>query len=227
MSMENLGPYTNFHEINQDWFLQEFNKLIVQWKAMQKNFDNLHDAFNDLKSYVQNYFKNLNVQEEINNKLDSMIADGTLLNIIKPTISNVTSNWLDNHITNPTNPPIDTSLSVSGAAADAKIVGDNIDEINTDLNDIKNRGITPERTNFFSNIECLSERFISFTKKFYPNNNGKITADDATGYENFTCTMICSVDGNKDYYFVGNMNRWVIVENDTNIFEINKTYKRL
>ena len=119
MSMENLGPYTNFHEINQDWFLQEFNKLIVQWKAMQKNFDNLHDAFNDLKSYVQNYFKNLNVQEEINNKLDSMIADGTLLNIIKPTISNVTSNWLDNHITNPTNPPIDTSLSVSGAAADA------------------------------------------------------------------------------------------------------------
>jgi len=36
MSMENLGPYTNFHELNQDWFLQEFNKIIAQWKAMQK-----------------------------------------------------------------------------------------------------------------------------------------------------------------------------------------------
>ena len=68
--MENLGPYTNFHEINQDWFLQEFNKIIAQWKAMQKNFDNLQDAFNDLKSYVQDYFKNLDVQDEINNKLD-------------------------------------------------------------------------------------------------------------------------------------------------------------
>ena len=76
MSMENLGPYTNFHEINQDWFLQEFNKVIAQWKAMQKNFDNLQDAFNDLKSYVQDYFKNLDVQEEINNKLDSLVANG-------------------------------------------------------------------------------------------------------------------------------------------------------
>lgn len=76
MSMENLGPYTNFHELNQDWFLNEFNKLLEQWQAMQKNFDNLQDAFNDLKSYVQDYFKNLDVQDEINNKLDSLVANG-------------------------------------------------------------------------------------------------------------------------------------------------------
>lgn len=76
MSMENLGPYTNFHELNQDWFLNEFNKVLEQWKAMQKNFDNLQDAFNDLKSYVQDYFKNLDVQDEINNKLDSLVANG-------------------------------------------------------------------------------------------------------------------------------------------------------
>lgn len=76
MSMENLGPYSNFHELNQDWFLNEFNKVIAQWKAMQKNFDSLQDAFNDLKSYVQDYFKNLDVQEEINNKLDDMYDNG-------------------------------------------------------------------------------------------------------------------------------------------------------
>lgn len=76
MSIENLGPYSNFHELNQDWFLNEFNKVIAQWKAMQKNFDNLQDAFNDLKSYVQNYFKNLDVQEEINNKLDDLVNSG-------------------------------------------------------------------------------------------------------------------------------------------------------
>lgn len=78
MSMENLGPYSNFHELNQDWLLNEFNKVLEQWKAMQKNFDSLQDAFNDLKSYVQNYFKNLDVQDEINNKLDQMNEDGTL-----------------------------------------------------------------------------------------------------------------------------------------------------
>lgn len=78
MSMENLGPYSNFHELNQDWLLNEFNKVLEQWKAMQKKFDSLQDAFNDLKSYVQDYFKNLDVQDEINNKLDQMNEDGTL-----------------------------------------------------------------------------------------------------------------------------------------------------
>lgn len=126
MSME-LGPYTNFHELNQDWFLNEFNSLIEQWKSMQKKFDNLNNAFNDLKSYVNNYFKNLDVQEEINNKLDAMISDGTLITILSPTISTTTSNWLNTHITNPSNPPIDTSLTIKGAAADSKTVGDILD----------------------------------------------------------------------------------------------------
>lgn len=102
MSMENLGPYSNFHELNQDWFLNEFNKLIEQWKAMQKNFDNLQDAFNDLKNYVQNYFKNLDVQEEINNKLDSMLRDGSLASAIvtallpmQPKITNSTQAYTE------------------------------------------------------------------------------------------------------------------------------------
>ena len=37
---------------------------------------------NDLKEYVENYFDNLDVQEEINNKLDQMVEDGTLQEII-------------------------------------------------------------------------------------------------------------------------------------------------
>ena len=36
----------------------------------------------DLKEYVENYFANLDVQEEINNKLDQMAEDGTLQEII-------------------------------------------------------------------------------------------------------------------------------------------------
>lgn len=76
MSMENLGPYSNFHELNMDWFLAEFNKVVEQWKAMKKNFESLQDAFNDLKNYVQDYFKNLDVQEEINNKINDLISKG-------------------------------------------------------------------------------------------------------------------------------------------------------
>lgn len=39
------------------------------------------------------------------------------------------SDYLDEHLTNPTNPPIDTSLLISGAAADAKETGDQISQL--------------------------------------------------------------------------------------------------
>lgn len=42
----------------------------------------------DLKSYVENYFTNLDVQDEINAKLDEMTADGTLEEIIGHYITN-------------------------------------------------------------------------------------------------------------------------------------------
>lgn len=42
----------------------------------------LQSLFAELKNYVDNYFDNLNVQEEINNKLDDMAESGTLQEII-------------------------------------------------------------------------------------------------------------------------------------------------
>lgn len=46
-------------------------------------------------------------------------------------VSGLVTDWLADHITQPTTPAIDTSLSVAGAAADAKATGDEI----TDLKD--------------------------------------------------------------------------------------------
>lgn len=45
--------------------------------------DELEDAFNNLDDYVRNYFDNLDVKEEINNKLDQMLEDGVLEQIIE------------------------------------------------------------------------------------------------------------------------------------------------
>lgn len=42
----------------------------------------LHDEFVKLKDFVDNYFKNLDVQQEINKKLDEMAKDGTLTAIL-------------------------------------------------------------------------------------------------------------------------------------------------
>ena len=43
----------------------------------------LQNLYNQLHDYVENYFNNLDVQQEINNKLDDMTQNGTLTNIIK------------------------------------------------------------------------------------------------------------------------------------------------
>lgn len=44
--------------------------------------EELQGLFVELKTFVDNYFENLDVQEEINNKLDQMTEDGTLQEII-------------------------------------------------------------------------------------------------------------------------------------------------
>ena len=43
------------------------------------------------------------------------------------------SDYLDEHLTNPTNPPLDTSLSIAGAAADSKATGDQLSELKEGL----------------------------------------------------------------------------------------------
>ena len=51
-------------------------------KTQEEVVNNNADLLAELELYVQNYFKNLNVQTEINNKLDEMAENGQLTNII-------------------------------------------------------------------------------------------------------------------------------------------------
>lgn len=59
--------------------IRMFNKLSKNTKTTVENYIN---QFNELHDYVHDYFDNLDVQEEINNKLDAMAEDGTLQEII-------------------------------------------------------------------------------------------------------------------------------------------------
>ena len=51
--------------------------VITNNESLQYNQTELLDAFNELQNYVNTYFDNLDVQTEINNKLDQMAQDGT------------------------------------------------------------------------------------------------------------------------------------------------------
>ena len=61
---------------------KEMNKIIEKVNQAGEQTENLTNAFIDLQDYVNNYFDNLDVQDEINNKLNEMAEDGTLSEII-------------------------------------------------------------------------------------------------------------------------------------------------
>ena len=57
--------------------------VITNNESLQYNQTELLDAFNELQNYVNTYFDNLDIQTEINNKLDQMAESGELEEIIK------------------------------------------------------------------------------------------------------------------------------------------------
>lgn len=63
--------------------VEYLNEVIEQTNLMEDNENELVRVYNELYHYVENYFDNLDVQEEINNKLDEMAEDGSLTNLIK------------------------------------------------------------------------------------------------------------------------------------------------
>ena len=110
-SYKNLTPFKwfvleNFPFIEADfdalteWQLfcklgKEINKIIDSQNVVGTEMEKISQAFIELKNYVDNYVKNLDVQDEINNKLDEMATDGTLDRIINQEIFSDLNNKVD------------------------------------------------------------------------------------------------------------------------------------
>lgn len=65
------------------WFTKYLSDTVIP--AVNNNAEALKEAQNlikEMQEYMENYFSDLNVQDEINNKLDEMVEDGTLAEII-------------------------------------------------------------------------------------------------------------------------------------------------
>ncbi len=59
------------------------NKTMEDVGVLESDVTGLHESYKKLQNYVNSYFSTLDVQEEINNKLDGMAKDGTLTNLIR------------------------------------------------------------------------------------------------------------------------------------------------
>ncbi len=128
-------PGTNFHDLNLDWLLNQMKNCLAEWESTKEDWEDLKQDNADFKAFVTNYFDNLDLSEEVSAKIDSMVEDGTLLELIThdegdgSALSDVAGQWLSAHITQETGYVIDDSLTVEGAAADAKATGDAITDL--------------------------------------------------------------------------------------------------
>lgn len=70
------------------WFCDFLQNKVIP--AVNNNADaltELQNLFVELKNYVDHYFDNLDVQNEINNKLNQMVIDGTFSSLLEPFLS--------------------------------------------------------------------------------------------------------------------------------------------
>lgn len=81
-----------YAKVNQ--LVRHFNCLA---KETKETVDEYIAKFVELKDFVDTYFENLDVQEEINNKLDAMAEDGTLQSILTDAMSVLTQDTLNFH----------------------------------------------------------------------------------------------------------------------------------
>ena len=91
----NFDSLTNYELLC--YITKYLNTVIANQNAVEENVTSLYNAFVELENYVNNYFDNLDVQDEINKKLDELVADGTLGNIINSTYYVENSNLIKGH----------------------------------------------------------------------------------------------------------------------------------
>lgn len=61
---------------------KEMNKIIEKCNLTGEQVERLTTAFNELKTYVDEYFENLDIQDEVDTKLDEMAQSGQLAELI-------------------------------------------------------------------------------------------------------------------------------------------------
>lgn len=210
------------------------NNTISDVANVETNVGRLADAYNQLQSYVNDYFDNIDIEAELRTVLDKMALDGTLDDLLSPIVEQqlpgVVENQIDGVVENQIGgavadqidgvvaeqlPPlvdegipsevtdwlndnvtpvggavvVDSSLTIEGAAADAKKTGDELSDLKNALDDI---GVT-------DNIVTVSA---PETVAKTINGSGAIV-DAAGNYHIYTASVTAG-----EIYFVTASNNW-------------------
>ena len=98
-------PHTRTYDSDLGWLIKKMKEIIEDVAQQNTAIDNkfeeqdgrilaVEQLAEELKTFVNNYFNNLDVQEEINNKIDEMAEDGTLETIISQVLKKQTGSLI-------------------------------------------------------------------------------------------------------------------------------------
>lgn len=71
------------------WIVAELKKLLKDYEPLTRAYENLEADFENLKEYVLNYFDSTDFQQLVSDKLDEMLADGELRDILEELIADL------------------------------------------------------------------------------------------------------------------------------------------
>lgn len=143
----------------------KYNACLEAYDKVTKLSTDTITAAHQLQDWINTWFDNLDVQQELNKKIDQMVADGSFGTLLHQTFdtqinqqtTNAVTAWLVANV-DPKGSAVvvDSSLSINGAAADAKEVGDHLLRVNDGY---YNNSDTPfnntKDLNNITNSKCL------------------------------------------------------------------------
>ena len=127
MGLFNNFPYMDLSNLNLDFILREIRNLKDYQETASTAADSAEQSASaaDLARQEAAQARNAAEQFAANAQTSARNAQSYAQHIADPVAGLVTS-WLNENITNPTDPAIDKTLTIEGAAADAKAAGDKI-----------------------------------------------------------------------------------------------------
>lgn len=195
---------------------KEMNKIINSVNISGEQVETLTTAFNNLQNFVNNYFENLDVQEEINNKLDELVNNGTLSNLLEPFFSNINQSILDLENNKRNKSSLITMNDLSQDVKEALTGGSTAVVGKQSVNNatIQDFAISPNNLNFV-NIQNDNLLNINLVNDYYYNSTGsKVTGNycssdfietgdyiinETTWYSNMRYGQYVLFDENQDF----------------------------
>lgn len=135
-----MVPYSNFHDLNLDWILKTVKEVQSHVDGVDALVEDAEQYKNQAETAAQAAAQSVvdasgyasSAQTYANNAAGSYNDTLDLYNDLTGTISEDVTSWLEDNITQETGYVIDDTLTVQGAAADAKAAGDRIYQVESD-----------------------------------------------------------------------------------------------